>query len=240
MVAVSDLPILSIQSLLSFQRVAVIAPHPDDETLGCGGAIALLRQHHISVEVLVISDGTGSHPNSKTFPPQKLRELREQEARLALSRLGVAADCITFFRWRDTAVPHPGDRDFAKAVENCNRVLQRYQPELIFLPWQRDRHCDHQAAWQIVQSCLKSWTHRPRQLVYSIWGSAEAGLTVLPEGEKGWRLDIRSVRSLKRDAAMMHRSQTTALIQDDPDGFRLTAQMLNNLIQPYEVYLEVS
>lgn len=240
MVAIATLPIHPIQHLLTYRRVSVLAPHPDDETLGCGGAIALLRQHQIPIQVLFISDGTGSHPNSKAFPRKKLRDLREQEARAALDILGVLKEDILFFRWPDTAVPHPGDKDFPEAVEQCDRALKSHNPDLIFLPWRHDQHCDHQATWKIAQHALQSWTQPPHQLIYSIWGTRKAGLPTLTKGETGWRLDIRLVEPLKRAAALAHQSQTTNLIKDDPSGFQLTPEMLNNLIQPYETYLEVN
>ncbi len=237
-VAISALPIKTITHLLSYRQVVVVAPHPDDETLGCGGAIALLRQHHIPVQVLVISDGTQSHPNSKRFPAEKLRTVRASEALSALEILGVAADSVTFFQWPDTAVPQLGEDNFLTAVEQCDRALQSISPDLVLIPWQFDQHCDHQATWQIVHHCLQLWPQPPRQLMYSIWGDRAAGLLTLPTGETGWRLDISQVEEIKRRAAMAHRSQTTDLIDDDPNGFRLTAEMLNNLISPYETYLE--
>lgn len=237
-VETSALPIKTIHHLLSYRQVVVVAPHPDDETLGCGGAIALLRQHNIPVQVLVISDGTQSHPSSKRFPAEKLRAVRESEAISALEILGVATDSVTFFQWPDTAVPQPGERDFLRAVEQCDRALQSLSPDLVFIPWQFDQHCDHQATWQIVHHCLQAWPQPPRQLMYSIWGDRAAGLPTLPADETGWRLDISQVEDTKRQAAMAHRSQTTDLINDDPNGFQLTAEMLNNLISPYETYLE--
>ncbi|MGB3790325.1 MAG: PIG-L family deacetylase [Phormidesmis sp.] len=244
MVLAATLPIKTIDEFLSIRQVVVVAPHPDDETLGCGGAIAQFRQHSIPVQVLVMSDGTQSHPNSKRFPADKLRAIRELEANEALRILGVSADSVTFFRWPDTAVPCFGnsseEKDFEQAIIRCNQYLTAHSPDLVFLPWRHDQHCDHQATWQIIYHCLQSWTQPPRLLIYSIWGDSTAGITHLPEGEIGFRLDIRSVENLKRQAALAHHSQTTPLIDDDPSGFRLTAEMLDNLIQPYETYLELS
>lgn len=239
MSSIESLPLKAIKTLLPCQQAVVVAPHPDDETLGCGGAIALLRQHNISVQVLVMSDGTQSHPQSARFPADQLRQLREAETYAALEVLGVPAQGVTFFRWPDTAVPQPGDQRFPKAVEQCDRFFCDHRPDLVFLPWQQDQHCDHQATWKIVHHCLRCWPQPPRQLVYSIWGSRAAGLSSLPKGESGWRLNISSVQSLKHKAAMAHQSQTTDLIDDDPTGFRLTPDMLNNLIQSWETYLEV-
>ncbi len=243
MVLTTSLPIKTADTLLSFRQAVVVAPHPDDETLGCGGAIAYLRQHNIPVQVLILSDGTGSHPNSKRFPADKLRQIREQEAHAALEILGVCAKSVTFFRWPDTAVPALGETSeaqerFVKAVEKCSCYLQTHLPDVIFLPWQHDHHCDHQAAWQLVDCCLQSWPQPPRRLIYSIWGDRTAGLAALPAGKTGWRLDICAVKDLKYQAAMAYKSQTTNLIDDDPDGFQLTPEMLDNLIQPHELYLD--
>jgi len=239
-IEIASLPVKTIEDLLSYHQVVVVAPHPDDETLGCGGAIALFRQHSIPVHVLIMSDGTQSHPGSIRFPAKKLRKIRESEALSALKILGVAANSATFFRWPDTAVPQLGADNFASAVQQCDRALQSISPDLILIPWQFDQHCDHQATWQIIHHCLQSWPLPPRQLMYSIWGDRTAGLSTLPTGETGWRLDISQVENIKRQAVMAHRSQTTNLINDDPNGFRLTAEMLNNLISPYETYLESS
>src|ERR1043165_9020400 len=86
-------------------KTCVFAPHPDDESLGCGGAIALLRKFDLPVSVIVMSDGTLSHPNSRKFPREVLRELRETEIKTALDILGVSAGKITFMRYRDRSVP---------------------------------------------------------------------------------------------------------------------------------------
>ncbi|NJO09963.1 MAG: hypothetical protein HC873_10225 [Leptolyngbyaceae cyanobacterium SL_1_1] len=134
--------------------------------------------------------------------------------------------------------PSRSQPNFLAAVDCGRRYFRRYRPSLLFVPWRYDQHRDHRASWQIVQSCLEFCPQPPRQLIYSIWGSRSGGLAALPAGEIGWRLDIRSVVATKRAAVMAHQSQTTALIEDDPNGFRLTPAMLTNLIQPWEIYLE--
>ncbi|MGC1309085.1 MAG: PIG-L family deacetylase [Phormidesmis sp.] len=238
--AIESLPLRSAEeAFANCQRAVVVAPHPDDETLGCGGAIALLCQRSIPVYILVISDGAKSHPNSKRYPAAALRQLRERETYAAANQLGVLSASVTFLRWPDTAVPGANSPDFSIAVNQCKQYLQARSPSLIFVPWQKDRHCDHRATGEIIQHCLQDSPNPPEQFIYTIWGTPAAGLRTLPPGETGWRLNIHSVEALKRQAVMAHRSQTTNLIQDDPHGFRLTPAMLNNLIQPWETYLEV-
>ena len=81
--APAALPLVPAETVRAWGKTLVVAPHPDDESLGCGGAIALLSGFGCPVHVLFISDGTGSHPNSRKFPPPALRALRESEAQNA-------------------------------------------------------------------------------------------------------------------------------------------------------------
>lgn len=238
--AIAELPLRTADEVFAHcHRAVVMAPHPDDESLGCGGAIALMRQRSIPVHIVVVSDGTGSHSHSRQYPPLQLRMLREHETRVAASHLGVATTDLTFWRWPDKQVPQVGSAEFSAAVQQCDRLLRRCCPSLVLVPWWQDQHCDHRATAQIVQSCLQTWPDPPQRWAYSIWGSKAAGLATLPAGETGWRLDISAVQSVKRAAVMAHQSQTTDLIRDDPSGFRLTADMLENLIQPWETYLRI-
>ncbi|MBE9118040.1 PIG-L family deacetylase [Lusitaniella coriacea LEGE 07157] len=238
--AIESLPLRSAAAAFAgCHSAVVVAPHPDDESLGCGGAIALLQQRSIPAHILVMSDGTQSHPQSKKYPPERLKRLRERETQTALQKLGLEPEAATFMGWGDSQIPAFGSKFFPEAVSGCRSYLRDRAPSLLFVPWQHDRHRDHRATWEIVQSCLQTWQQPPQQLAYAVWGSEAAGLPCIPPDATGWRLDIRSVESLKRQAVMAHQSQTTDLINDDPTGFRLTPTMLTNLIQPWETYLEV-
>lgn len=233
------LPLYSVEAI-STSSVLVVAPHPDDECLGCGGAIALLRSLGCAVHVLVISDGTMSHPHSHQYPAVALRSLREQETRSAMAILGVDPHQITFLGLLDSAVPMPPDPAFSAAVLTCQRYLEAITPQTVFLPWRQDPHADHRATWQIVQAALKP--PYPRVIEYPIWDWDQ---TQRKDGQdlnllKAWRLDIQAVRELKQAAIASYRSQVTDLINDDPQGFRLSAEMLMHFAHPWELYLEES
>src|SRR3984893_10953906 len=60
------LPVADLDQIFGTGGIVVVAPHPDDETLGCGGLIALASQLGRNIQVVVISDGVGSHPNSRS------------------------------------------------------------------------------------------------------------------------------------------------------------------------------
>ena len=226
------------RSLTSHDPVLVVAPHPDDETLGCGGAIALLRSCRCQVSVLVISDGTMSHPRSRKYPPSVLQQLRQKETLDALKILGVDPTTVTFLRLPDGTIS-----TLATLEENqsaCGAYLKEILPKTIFLPWRSDPHPDHQATWQLIHAAIAYLPFTPRLIEYPIWDwdLDQRGDSPNTDRIVGWRLDIESVLSLKKQAIAAYRSQTTDLIDDDPNGFRLTPEMLENFVRPWEVYFE--
>lgn len=234
------LPMLAPGSVTELGTTVVVAPHPDDETLGCGGLIALLHRSGNAVRVLVTSDGTGSHPNSRAYPPRRLRDVRESEAISAVGVLGLDEQAISFLRLPDTRVPHPHEPEFEDAVERCRAALLTDVPDTIVLPWRRDSHNDHQATWHIVHQAMQRAGINARTLEYPIWVWDLDQPDDMPRpGEmRGWRLDISPALQCKLTAIAAYRSQTTDLIDDDPDCFRLQPETLQHFQRPWEIYLE--
>ena len=233
-------PLLPPEAVRAWGKTLVVAPHPDDESLGCGGAIALLSRFGLPIYVLFVSDGTGSHPNSLKYPAPVLRELRESEAKEALNALGVPASCTAFLRLPDGAVPSSGSGGFDKAVALCAAYLAEALPETILLPWRRDPHPDHRATSQILQAALSRQTPAPRLLEYPVWAWERAVLEDIPHAHEAsaFRLDIGEIAGVKRSAIDAHRSQVTRMIDDDPQGFWLSPEVIAHFERPWEVYLE--
>lgn len=232
------LPLRSILGIAA-EPILVVAPHPDDETLGCGGAIALLKQQGYTVKILVMSDGTQSHPNSHKYPASALKYLRESETRCAMKTLGVEPTHITFLELPDGAVPEFGAADFQPTVNQCCRYLTDVNPNVIFAPYRADPHPDHRAVYQILQAALAQTRRCPRVIEYPIWDwDLKQRQPYTQSLQQAWRLDISKIVALKQQAIAAYRSQTTNLIDDDPTGFRLTPQMLSNFAHPWEIYLE--
>ena len=236
-----DGPLLPAETVCAWGTTLVVAPHPDDDVLGCGGAIGLLRRFDRPVWAVFVSDGAASHPNSRRFPPPAVRSLRAQEAREGLARLGVSPECVTFLDLPDGSLPAEGDARFVSAVRLCAEHLDTVQPDTILLPWRRDPHPDHRATSQILRAALATHTGRPRLLEYPVWAWERAAGDDLPRpGEmRPFRLDIGAMVTQKYAAIMAHESQVTTLIDDDPDGCLLSAEMLAHFARPWEVYLEV-
>lgn len=228
------LPFTDLSALVGAGGVLVVAPHPDDESLGCGGLMALCRRADRAVHVVVVTDGTGSHPASRRYPHDVLRDLRELEMLTACGQLGLQPTDVTFLRLPDRAVPSSGEAA-SEAVSSIAGQARAIDASLILVTWKNDPHCDHQASFVLAQAAAR---HAGlRLLQYPVWGhTRDDGLRLEPP--HGYRLDIADVLDRKIAAVAAHRSQTTYLIDDDPDGFILSPDMIARFQRPFEIYLE--
>lgn len=239
-ISFDETKILPSETVAEWGKTLIVAPHPDDESLGCGGTLALLRKYDCEVLALTVSDGTLSHPNSTKYPSEKLRELREGEMLAACEILGIEENKISFLRYPDRRVPDKNSEGFLAAVEKVEKYLIAHQPQTILVPWRRDPHPDHRAAWQIFNHLNRKFDFQFRLLEYPIWlwEMAERGDLPAQENFRIFRLDIADVLDRKQRAVRAHVSQTTNLIDDDPESFCLSPEMLAHFAVPFEVYLE--
>lgn len=230
-----NIPLAPEQCVTGFGTTLIVAPHADDESLGCGGVISLLRKYGQNVYILLLSDGTLSHPNSKEYPAERLRDIRENELVNAAAVLGVEPQNIIFCRFKDRSVPDQSSEGFDDALKNINKILSIIRPQSIFVPWRRDPHPDHQAAFQLIQAAI---TENAKIYEYPIWleqlGSGDDSPT--DSEAMPFRLNISSVLDQKQKAIAAHLSQTTSLISDDPQGFRISEEMLDQFNVPYETF----
>lgn len=232
-----SIPLAPEQCVTGFGTTLIIAPHADDESLGCGGVISLLRKFGQTVYIVLLSDGTLSHPNSKEYPTEKLRALREKELLDAAIILGVPEENIIFCRYKDRDVPSINNEGFKDSVEKISKMFKILEPQSIFVPWRRDPHPDHQAAFQLVNAAAD--TGNTKIYEYPIWFEGLGQTEDLLNNEEFivFRLNISSVLDKKRQAILKHHSQITDLIKDDPTGFRLSGEMLDRFNVPYETFL---
>jgi LmbE family N-acetylglucosaminyl deacetylase len=244
----SDSPFLSYplrpaSYAASLGPTVVVVPHPDDEALGCGGLLALLRQAGQPVAAVLVSDGSMSHPHSQEFSAVARRELRYAEFRHALSVLGIdESDAnVQYLHQLDSCVPTEGQHGFAEAAGQLAAFLAEKQPATVLVPWRRDPHPDHRATSQLVAAALAQLPQPPRRLEYVVWAWERAAPDDLPRPEEGtgFQLDIAPVLTLKQRALAAHRSQLApGVITDDPSGFLLSEGMLAHFAHPAESFIE--
>jgi N-acetylglucosamine malate deacetylase 1 len=171
-------------------NVLVIAPHPDDESIGCGGTICLHADRGDRVAAVFLTSGERGLTDR---PEKNARRVRELESEDAAAILGISS--ITFLRFEDQ---HLGE-DIGGAAQALKPILEREHPEVIYLPHERDFHPDHRASVSIVQTAVStSGITRLVLLSYEI-------LTPLTEYDRAE--DITLVMQRKLKAVCAHRSQ---------------------------------
>ena len=212
----------------------VVAPHPDDESLACGGLIADACRQGVRRRVVIVSDGVGSHPNRRAYPPDRLRSLREGEARRAGAELGPAE--ILFLGLPDRFVPCQGE-EAERAIDVIVQCVRKIGARSLFVSWRHDPHCDHQASYRIARGVQRR-EGELRLFEYVVWGPTLPPATEVDTlGGFRIRLDHAALEK-KRRAIASHRSQTSDLIDDDPAGFRFTQSELGRFDIPYEFFFE--
>jgi LmbE family N-acetylglucosaminyl deacetylase len=227
------LPLATITALADGGDLLVLAPHADDEVLGCGGAICAAVAAGLSPAIVIVTDGTGSHPGSRRYPAPSLKALREAEARSAAAILGVT--WLRFLGYTDTAAPRDGPA-FEEAVCRIAALCREFRCRTICAPWQFDPHCDHLAAHLMAQSVAERLGIR--HLSYPVWGWTLSADTPLGDLEiRGWRVPVAAYRAVKQRALAAHASQVGDIVDDDPTGFRLTDAILAQMTHSFEVFL---
>lgn len=166
-------------------KILIVAPHQDDETLGCGGLIAKYPQN---IEVLCLSDG------AKCFETEDLEELRRQRSRELKQALSVAGVMTVY----ELFLPDGNLINCYNQIENFE--FQRYN--YIFVPNRFDAHNDHFATYTHVKHALKIQKAKARLFQYEVW---------TPLQNPNWCLDISDVIGIKKDMIMKYQSQLSYL-----------------------------
>jgi LmbE family N-acetylglucosaminyl deacetylase len=233
------LPTGTLNDIIGSGTCLILAPHPDDESLGCGGLIAACVAAGRPPLVVILTDGAGSHPNSREFPPDRLRALRAQEARTAVAHLNLPPSRVVFLNQPDTATPHSGPNFDAIVTQLTALMHMQKTCTAILAPWQHDPHCDHEAASLIAAAAAKRTG--TRHIAYPVWGWTLPPDTSVPEQPTtGWRFDIETFLPAKRQAIQSHQTQYGQLITDDPTGFQLPPSLLSAFDTPFETFLETA
>lgn len=234
-IKIENIPLAPEHCVMGLGTTLIVAPHADDESLACGGVISLLRKYNQTVYILLLSDGTLSHPNSVEYPAEKLRNLRENELLTAARALDVPVENIIFCRYKDRQVPGLQNPHFDQALSNMSKIIEIIGPQSIFVPWRKDPHPDHIAAYELIDNAS---TNGAKIYEYAVWLNEIGSAADFPSLNEiiPFKLDISSVLTKKQNAISAHQSQISNLITDDSEGFRLSPEMLDYFNQPYELF----
>ena len=142
------------------QSILILAAHPDDEVLGCGGTIAKLVDQGATVHVAFLSDGVFSRVADKVVQQEDLR-IRRAAAQKACGILGVKS--ISFGEFPDNRMDTVALLDITKALEELIAV---HQPEVVFAHHAGDVNIDHRRMHEAaVTACRPQRGHPVKTLL---------------------------------------------------------------------------
>jgi N-acetylglucosamine malate deacetylase 1 len=172
-------------------RVLVISPHPDDESIGCGGT---LRRHVVQgdvVQAIFLTSGEkGGHGRSI----EETGQIREREAAEAVGILGITR----FEFWRQ---PDGAFRATHQMVDRLRATIEEWEPQILYVTHDGEMLPDHRAAARLVRRLLtasQSSAVKPIVRMYEVW---------TPLQQMDEIVDISPYIEVKRAAILAHKSQ---------------------------------
>lgn len=211
------------------RRVVVVAPHPDDEVLGCGGTLSLLARAGRTIEVIGVTDGEGSHPGSLVWTPSMLARQRRDERVAGLARLGLASR------------PHELRVADGEITSNERRLVARLEAlirpgDVVLATWRLDGHPDHEATGRAAACAAARHDCVLWEFPVWMWHWAQPGDVRVP-WERLSRVALEAnARQHKSRAIAAHGSQ----LIETPSERRppvLPDWALTRLLRPFEFFI---
>lgn len=152
-----------VTSELGARSVLVVAPHPDDETIGCAGRILLASAAGARVTVVVATDGADSHDAGVDV--DRMRAIRRAELHQALGSLGVDETDILQF---DLPDGHLAEHVEVLA-DRLQRLIEERRPDDVYATCADEMHPDHAATARALALAVSRVSSQPRLLEYPVW-----------------------------------------------------------------------
>jgi len=181
-------------------KVIAIAPHPDDETLGCGGTILRHKDEGDEIHWLIvtaITDDLGYSPEKILDRSIEVKKVNDAYGFSAFHQCGLPTTML------DT-IP------MSEIVRKISNIFQEIKPNIVYLPYRGDVHTDHHIVFDAVSACLK-WFRYPsvkRVLAYETLSETEFALN--PESNPfrpNVFMDISAFLEKKIDIMKMYKGE---------------------------------
>lgn len=155
-------------------KILIIAAHPDDEVLGCGGTIAKLTKRGDKVFCLFLGSGKGSRFLDKQSPELKKEQLTLRKEAAAVAKiLGIGK--IFFEDFPDQQYDTVPFLNIVKAIEKIKNTIK---PDIVFTHHYGDLNLDHRLTFQAVITATRPLQNESVKSIYSFeiasateWGS---------------------------------------------------------------------
>ena len=131
------------------KKIVIIAPHPDDETLGCGGTILKHLSNGDEVYWIIMTSINGV----KGYTKEKIKD-RE-------SQIDVVSELYKFKKTfkLDYPVSSLDSVPFENIINSISEVFNLIKPEIIYIPYGKDAHSDHRVTYECAMACTKPFRY---------------------------------------------------------------------------------
>ena len=167
------------------KKILVVAAHPDDEVLGCGGTIARHREENDEVHVVLMADGVTSrtyNPENKQLRSEELKLnkeaiiKRQNEACKANQILGVEQKNIHFLNFPDQRLDSVPLLDLIKGIEKIKKIVH---PEIIYTHFFNDLNLDHYLTVRATVTAFRSVLGAKYFMIYHFEAPETTSLSIL-------------------------------------------------------------
>jgi N-acetylglucosamine malate deacetylase 1 len=134
------------------KSVFVLAAHPDDEVLGCGGTMARYANEGAAINVAFLADGVSSRGAMASHPAESRRETAARRAAAATACGILGATVVSFGEFPDNRLDTVPLLDIVKFVED---LVEQYQPDTVFTHHAGDLNIDHRRAHQAIETACR-------------------------------------------------------------------------------------
>lgn len=212
-------------------RVVIIAPHPDDEILGCAGLIQQLYDLKRDMVLMAVTNGTQSHPDSRIYTPAQLSQIRPQESLEALKVLGIQQHMQRIaLNIEDGTISLEQDKLYQLLGEHI-------QPnDILVSTFAEDGHPDHEATGRTVQRFADDHQLACYQVLIWAWHWASPNDRRIA-WQKALKLELTAQQlALKKQAIHCFKSQIEVDSSTNQPPI-LPSTAIDRMLMPYEVYL---
>lgn len=191
-------------------NILVIAPHPDDDVIGCGGSIIKHVKNGHEVTVVYMTSGDAG---SAITPKRELARIRENEAITSTTSLGVKPENLIFLRNPDGYL-ECNQKNLVELIE----LIRSKMPDLVYTPHKEDGHKDHRVSHELTVEAVgraagpwfqeakgKPWSTNT-VLGYEVW---------TPMNSPQYVEDISEEIGKKVEAILLHESQVAGIKYDE-------------------------
>ena len=185
-----------------FKNILVVASHPDDEVLGCGGTLHKLKKEGAKISALFLSDGESSrkHPNI-----QKLINDRKKQAIKAGKVIGIKK--IIFGNFPDNSMDTV---PILKVIQFIEKQIKMIKPDTIFTHFESDLNVDHQITSKaVITACRPIQNHTVRSILFfEVLSSSEWNISIKNKSFKpNYFVDIKKSIKYKLQALKFYKHE---------------------------------